>query len=94
MLAQMFHGLFLKRNSLSIRKPEATSLSRATSFNRSNVQNYFDKLAQVMDRYKFAASTIWNVDETGVSTVLKLSKIVAAKGKRNVGSVTSGKRGH
>lgn len=36
---------------------------------------------------------LWNADETGVSTVSKPSKIIAAKGKRNVGSVTSTERG-
>ncbi|XP_050298015.1 uncharacterized protein LOC126737250 [Anthonomus grandis grandis] len=46
-----------------------------------------------MDKYKFSPSRIWNTDETGVSTVTKPSKIVAAKGKRNIGAVTSGERG-
>ncbi|XP_059061655.1 uncharacterized protein LOC131854549 [Achroia grisella] len=46
-----------------------------------------------MDRHKFRGSSIWNADETGVSTVNKPSKIIAAKGKRNVGSVTSAERG-
>lgn len=85
---------FLKRNSeLSIRKPEPTSLGRATSFNKTNVKLFYDKLGEILDRYKFPPSRIWNIDETGVPTVMKPGKIIAAKGKHNVGSVTSGERG-
>ena len=59
-----------------------TSLARATSF-RENVENFFDKLAEVMDRYKFTPNDIWNVDETGISTVQKPNKVVALKGVKS-----------
>ncbi|XP_033109662.1 uncharacterized protein LOC117110923 [Anneissia japonica] len=68
---------FMKRNEdISIRQPEATSLGRAIAFNRHNVTMFFDKLSSVLDRYKFAAVDIWNLDETAVTTVQKPSKIV------------------
>lgn len=86
--------IFLKRNpTLSIRTPEPTSLQRACGFNKASVSLFFDKLAQVRDRYKFDATTIWNLDETGVTTVQKIGKVIAEKGTKQVGGITSSERG-
>ncbi|XP_033106915.1 uncharacterized protein LOC117108831 [Anneissia japonica] len=71
---------FMKRQqNISIRQPEATILARAINFNRPNVNLFFNKLATVMDRHHFSPNDIWNVDETGATTVQKPSKVVAKK---------------
>ena len=62
---------------MCVRVLEATSLERTSSFGKEKVKQFFDKLAELMDRYKFESHDIWNVDETGISTAQKPSKIVA-----------------
>lgn len=85
---------FLKRNrELSIRTPESTSMSRAASFNKHNVHEFFKKLNKVLKTHKFAPSRIYNLDEIGVTTVLKPRKIIAKKGMKQVGGIVSAERG-
>ncbi|XP_001200652.1 uncharacterized protein LOC764371 [Strongylocentrotus purpuratus] len=84
---------FKKRQNLAIRHPEATSLGRATAFNRPVVDKFFDNLARVMDKYKFSPSEIYNTDETGRTTVQKPAAVVTEKGKKQVGAITSAERG-
>lgn len=85
---------FMKRNpELSIRVAQATSLSRATSFNKTNVAVFYDNLQKIMDREKFEPQNTYNVDETGITTVQKPDRVVARRGVRQIGSVTSAERG-
>lgn len=66
------------------RNPKNPRLCRMTSFNVQNVNMFFDKFAEVMDKYGFSISDIWNENKTGVYIVLKPNEIVAVKGKHNL----------
>ncbi|GFS23036.1 tigger transposable element-derived 4-like protein [Elysia marginata] len=46
-----------------------------------------------MDKHKFGAENIYNMDETGVTTVQKPTRVIAPKGAKNVSSVVSAERG-
>ncbi|GLV44537.1 hypothetical protein CBL_12116 [Carabus blaptoides fortunei] len=86
---------FLKRYPhLLLRTPEGTSMARARGFIRENVNHFLALLERIVDEHQFTADTIFNVDESGFTTVQKgLPKIVARKGKHQAGSLISGERG-
>ena len=84
---------FKRRHKLAIRTPEPTSMARATAFNRTTVKEFFNNLHQVMDKYKFPPDRIYNMDETGCTTVQKPKQVIAQQGQKQVGSITSGERG-
>lgn len=88
---------FLKRHpNLTIRQPEAVSIGRAIGFNKEKTKRFYDVLQSVL--FEDATliipdSNIYNVDETGLTVCQKPTKIIAAKGKRCVGSLTSAEKG-
>ncbi|KAK9712112.1 hypothetical protein QE152_g25046 [Popillia japonica] len=87
---------FLKRRTtLRIRKPVACSLSRPTSFNPHNVRIFFENLGSLLERCPNVVNPerIYNLDETGTTTVQNPKKTIATKGIKQVNHCTSGERG-
>nr|XP_047124725.1 uncharacterized protein LOC101237912 [Hydra vulgaris] len=86
---------YLKRHKkVSVRKPEATSQACISSFNPTNVQKFYNNLQTILNRFKLKRGDIWNMDETGITTVQTLDHIVAKKGFKQIGRVTSAERGN
>lgn len=87
-------GFRRRHPELSLRCPESTSAARARAFNRPVVNKFFSILREVNDTKQFPPHRIFNVDETSLSTVPgRNCKILARKGRKQVGRVVSAERG-
>ena len=91
---EWYRGFMSRHAELSLRMPEPTSAARAQGFNKVAVGKFFDLLEELQDKYHFTPDRIFNCDETGITTVPNQpSRIIASKGKKQVGSLSSAERG-
>ena len=90
---EWLHGFLSRHPVLSIRTPEPTSLSRASAFNVVQVKRFYDLLESIIMDNDIPPNRIYNMDESGVTVVNNVSKVIGRKGKHQIGAITSMERG-
>lgn len=89
-----FAGFKKRHPDIVLRSPEPTSIARTRGFNRPQVELFYSNFWNQVEKHNFDATTIYNMDETGVKTTTsKPPKVLTLKGKKRVGVVGSAERG-
>lgn len=85
---------FCQRHKITLRQPEKCAMGRLMGFNKVQVNRFYENLKVLLEKHQYLPSSIYNMDESGISTVPnKLPKVLASKGKKLVGKVSSADRG-
>ena len=87
------HSFMRRHSELTLRSPEPTSMARIAGFNRIQVGKFFENLTLELTKVQYSPAQIYNVDETGITTVQKPGKIIAKKGLKQVGKAVSSEKG-
>jgi len=69
-----------------------TLMSRLTGFNCVPVAKFFELLKSKINRLNITSRAIYNIDETGITTIQVPGKILECKGVKQVGRVVSAER--
>lgn len=89
-----YEGFMARHPNLSLRTPVQLSANRAKSFSKQNVDAFFQLYNELLNEKPTTPDNIWNMDESGFSTVPpKTGKVIAEKGSKRVGQMASGERG-
>ncbi|XP_043471657.1 uncharacterized protein LOC122504561 [Leptopilina heterotoma] len=88
-----YYAFMGRHRNISLRKPQSTSIQRLKGFCKESVDEFFTNLKAVLEETPFAEHRIWNIDESGFTTVpTQPVEVVAPKGAR-LGSFASAERG-
>ena len=87
-----YYAFMSRHPKLVLKTPEAMSIARAMAFNKVNVEIFFNAYSDALARYNFTPDRIFNMDESGLSTVMKPVKVVCERG-RPVASQVARERG-
>lgn len=88
-----FTNFMNRHKELSLRKAQNTSYNRILNFNKKNVESFYNVLQKVLNDLKLGPGQIFNMDETGLSTVQNSPKVISRRGIQQVGVAASGERG-
>src|SRR6218665_2023946 len=77
----------IKRHHLAVRIPQSTSMNRVLAFEREKVDRFFSLLKSIHDQEHIEPRYIFNLEESGVTSVLEPGRILAIKGRKQVGRI-------
>jgi hypothetical protein len=74
---------FMKRHKdkITLRTPEVTNLTRAVGFNNHSVDKFTNLYRGLIEKNEFTGDRIWNIDESGLTSVHKPGRVLAKRGQ-------------
>ena len=63
------------------------------AFNKRNIDEFFDKLEEVIQASQLRGKQIYNLDESGLTTVQKMPNVIGKRRVKQVRQIASRERG-